>query len=186
VQNNATSGPRVHLDLHTDNVPGLVERARSLGATDIPGGDVPVFASPGGLVFCAVEHVGEREVPTSVQWTSGQRSVVDQVCLDIPPSRYDAELAFWSALTGWERHDPDPDDEFERLSGVGALQVLAQRLDSEAPAVTAHLDLRTDGVGFEVERHLALGATHMRDGRGWVTLADPSGLAYCVTGRTPS
>ena len=185
VQNVGADRPRVHLDVHTGDVPGLVAAARAAGAAEIPGGDVPVLRSPAGLVFCAVADDGASTPPPAVQWTGGQRSVVDQVCFDLPPSRYDDETAFWERLTGWPRTDTDPSDEFERMPGAGALQVLLQRLDDDVARGRIHLDLACDGTDAEVERHLSLGATHVRDGRGWVTLRDPAGLEYCVTGRNP-
>jgi hypothetical protein len=185
VQNIGSDGPRVHLDLHTDDIPGLVRRARRAGATDVPAGDVPVLRSPSGLIFCAVDHLGEASPPDPVRWGNGQSSRVDQVCFDIPPSGYDREVEFWDELTGWTRTDADRSDEFGRMTGVGALQVLLQRLSAEDPETRAHLDLACDGVPAEVERHRALGATHLHDGRGWVTLRDPTGLEYCVTSRQP-
>ena len=49
-----------------------------------------------------------------------------------------------------------------------------------------HLDLKVgDDRDAEVERLLALGATHLWDGRQgpqtWVTLADPEGNEFCVS-----
>jgi hypothetical protein len=56
-----------------------------------------------------------------------------------------------------------------------------------------HLDLRPeDGTREEeVERLLALGASHVADhrqpdGRGWITLADPEGTEFCVLSRRPA
>lgn len=47
-----------------------------------------------------------------------------------------------------------------------------------------HLDLATDNREAEVERLLALGATHVHDknewGLEWTTLADPEGNEFCV------
>ena len=39
--------------------------------------------------------------PRPTVWPGGHRSVVDTVCIDIPPSRFDEECAFWSERTGW-------------------------------------------------------------------------------------
>lgn len=38
-----------------------------------------------------------------VELAGGARSLVDHVCLDIPPDTFDAETRFWAELTGWER-----------------------------------------------------------------------------------
>ena len=176
----------LHLDLHTDDVRGLAARAEDLGASAsyLDLGYV-VCGSPGGMTFCVVGHPGECRAPAAT-WPGG-RSAVDQVCLDIPPSRWDEECAFWSGLTGWELTDEDPDDEFRRLTRAPglALQLLLQRLDDEQSVVTAHLDLACDDPAAEARRHVALGAREVHGGRGWTTLLDPTGRAYCVTRRVP-
>jgi hypothetical protein len=47
--------PRVHLDVHTDNVSAEVARLAALGATEIDGLDGwVVMRDPGGSVFCVV------------------------------------------------------------------------------------------------------------------------------------
>ena len=177
----------LHLDLHTDDVRDLAARAEDLGASAsyLEEGYV-VCGSPGGMTFCVVGHPGGR-APSAAGWPGG-RSAVDQVCLDVPPSRWDDECRFWAELTGWELTDHDPDDEFRRLvrpEGL-AVQVLLQRLDDEQPVVTGHLDLAADDVDAEVERHRVLGAREVRRTPRWVTLLDPAGRAYCVTRRKPA
>ena len=109
--------------------------------------------------------------------------MVDQVCLDIPPSRWDEECRFWADLTGWELVDEKPEDEFRRLRRPKrvALQFLLQRLDDDQPVVTGHLDLGPDDYLAETHRHLELGATEVRRTPHWVTLLDPGGRTYCVT-----
>lgn len=141
-----------------------------------------VVGSPGGLTFCIVNHSARRR-PGPVSWREG-RSLVDQVCLDIPPSRFDTEVAFWRDLTGWQVQDADG-SEFSRLArGDGLpLQLLLQRLVDEQPAVSAHLDLACDDRDAEVARHRDLGASFVRRTGGWTTLRDPSGREYCVTDR---
>ena len=177
----------LHLDLHTDDVPGFAARAEELGAAAsyLDAGYV-VCGSPGGMTFCAVGHPGER-TPSAARWPGG-RSAVDQVCLDIPASRWDEECRFWADLTGWELTDQNPDDEFRRLARPAgpAVQVLLQRLEDEQPVVTGHVDLAADDVDAEVERHRALGAREVRRTPHWVTLLDPAGRAYCVTRRKPA
>ena len=172
----------LHVDLHTDDVRALAARAEELGgnASYLDAGYV-VCGSPGGMTFCVVPHPGSRAA-TPAEWPGG-RSMVDQVCLDIPPSLWEQECRFWADLTGWELVDQNPDDEFRRLrrpEGL-AIQFLLQRLDDEEPMVVGHLDLGSDDYLAETDRHRALGATEVRRTPHWVTLRDPSGRLYCVT-----
>ncbi len=172
----------LHLDLHTDDVGALARRVEGLGgsASYLDLGYV-VCGSPGGMTFCVVGHPGARR-PRPQRWPGG-RSIVDQVCLDIPPGRFDAECAFWADLTGWdlgaESHG------FRRLARPDrtAVGLLLQRLDDEQPVVTGHLDLASDDADAEAARHVALGAKVVRRTAGWVTLTDPSGRDYCITRR---
>ena len=173
----------LHLDLHTDDVPALAARAEELGATaSYPEPGLVVCGSPGGLSFCVVGEPGGT-VPAPQQWQGG-RSLVDQVCLDIPPSRYDEETAFWQSLTGWSRVDAG---EFERLVRPPELPLafLLQRLDDEQPTATAHLDLSCDDRDAETARQQALGADVVRRTQGWTVMRDPAGRRYCNTGRRP-
>ncbi|HEU5005894.1 MAG TPA: VOC family protein [Jatrophihabitantaceae bacterium] len=183
VQDVHESVARVHLDLHVDDPPALAAHGLSLGAVDVTEGDVPSLRSPAGIVWCAVEHAGETQLPDAAVWPSG-RSQVDQVCLDIPPSKYAPEVTFWRELTGWAWIDSGT--EFQRLDGpAGTMRLLMQRLDDEAPDASAHLDIASTDRSAEAQRHIALGARHLYEGRGWSTLADPTGRRYCITGREP-
>jgi hypothetical protein len=179
-------GGGVHLDLDVD-VPlrEAARRAVSLGARVVADhGDVVVCASPGGLVFCLVA-AGREARPRQAR--DGRTSLLDQVCLDIPAGSHDAELGFWSALTGW-RVDPGAvRDEFHRLAAPRGLplRVLLQRLDEEDGSVRAHPDLSSLDREAEVARHVALGAVRGEEGRGWTVMTDPGGLVYCVTDRRP-
>lgn len=174
----------LHLDLHTDDVAGLADRAESLGASaSYQEEGYVVCGSPGGMTFCLVDHpASERTAPTP--WPGGA-SLVDQVCLDIPPSMWERECRFWSELTGWEVSDHDPADEFARLQRDEAitLQILLQRLDDEASVVVGHLDICSDDLDAEVRRHQDLGAMVVGQYEWWTVLRDPSGRAYCITAR---
>jgi predicted enzyme related to lactoylglutathione lyase len=172
----------LHLDLHTDDVDALARRAEELGASAsyLDLGYV-VCGSPGGMTFCVVGHPGRRR-PRPQRWPGG-RSIVDQVCLDIPPGRFDDECAFWQQLTGW---DLAPESHgFRRLARPSAMAIglLLQRLDDEQPVVTGHLDLAADDADAEAMRHVALGAHVVRRTAGWITLLDPTGRDYCITRR---
>lgn len=183
------AGPsRVHLDLHVEDPREAALEALSLGSAMVDDqGDYLTLTSPGRFTFCFVRHrVGA--VPRATTWPDGTRSRVDQVCLDVPPSAYDREFAFWEHLTSWEARPPRPDVEFSRLTPPPGqpLQLLLQRLDREEPAVRAHLDWCASDRDTEVERHVAAGSTLVkRFDRGWTVLTGPDGFTYCVTERPP-
>ncbi|AZP22687.1 VOC family protein [Streptomyces aquilus] len=51
------SGPRVHLDIHTDDVEAEVRRLERLGATRVrPVHSWWVMRDPAGLLFCVIQH----------------------------------------------------------------------------------------------------------------------------------
>lgn len=176
----------IHLDLHTDDVPGLVERATSGGATVQWSGEYVVLASPGGFTFCVVGHPTGTTRTTPVPWWSGA-SVVDQVCLDIPAAMHTPEAAFWRELTGWE-HTEGRFSEFSSLERPPdqQLRLLLQRLETGDGPVRAHLDLACADRVAETVRHRSLGAALVREHAHWTVLRDPAGLEYCVTERDPT
>ena len=182
-----TGGPvGTHLDLHVPGVPEAAREAVALGAQVLRrDGDLVVLRSPSGLEFGLVAWHGERTRPRAVGWPGGQSSLVDQVCLDVPAARFEAEAVFWSAVTGWARRPTDrPEFEYlERPAGL-PLRILLQRTGSGAAGM--HPDLACDDVPAEVARHVGLGAQVVRAVPGdWTTLRDPAGREYCVTARTP-
>lgn len=187
VQRLADGPARIHLDLHVASPADAAALAVGLGAQLLHDHDegYVVLRSPGGFVFCLVSHADSVR-PAPAVWPDGNRSQVDQVCLDIPPERYDVEVAFWQALTGWE-HEPDIDREFARLHPPATMPLrwLLQRLDDEGGPVRAHLDLASDDRDAEVARHVALGATEGSRHEWWTVLTDPAGTTYCITRRKP-
>lgn len=187
VQELGDGDGRVHLDLHVANPTYAAEAAVELGAHVLVRHEAGyvVLRSPGGFVFCFVTHPASRK-PAAATWPDGTRSRVDQVCLDIPRASYDAEVAFWQTLTGWE-HEPSVSREFARLHPPDEqpLRWLLQRLDDEDGAVRAHLDLCCDDRAAEAERHVALGAAVVRRHEHWTVLTDPVGTTYCITRRKP-
>jgi hypothetical protein len=183
------AGPsRVHLDLHVADPRTAALEALGLGATMVADEGVYLtLASPGGFIFCFVPHRAGH-APEATEWPDGNRSRVDQVCLDIPPSSYDREFGFWESLTAWEPRPPRPDVEFARLTPPPGqpLHLLLQRLDREEPAVRAHLDWASTDRDAEVERQVSAGATFVeRFDRGWTVMTGPDGFTYCVTERPP-
>ncbi|MCS0605110.1 VOC family protein [Streptomyces sp. LP11] len=170
-----------HVDLCAGDVRELIDTARALGAALVADrGDWAVLRSPGGQLFCAVPWSGESVRPPVV---AGSR--LDQVCLDIPPSSYDAETRFWGRLTGWEQRTGSR-PEFTVLAPPTGLPVrlLLQRPDDERPA-SAHRDLACADIAAVRARHLELGAVVVREEAHWTVLRDPAGGTYCLTGRDP-
>jgi hypothetical protein len=188
VQRVDSDEPGCHLDLHVDDVEGTARRAISLGAgTRQARPNFFVMSSPAGFPFCLVGADGEFERPLPGAWPEGHRSLVDQLCLDIPAAAFHAEAAFWESLIGWERR-PGSRPEFEYLVRPPGmpLRLLLQRLGAdEHGKARAHLDLACDDVPAERARHERMGAALMAE-PSWTTLRDPAGLAYCITRRDPS
>jgi hypothetical protein len=187
VQRLADGAGRVHLDLHVENPTVAAEAAVELGAHVLVRHELGyvVLRSPGGFVFCLVRAQASRRPPPAT-WPDGTRSQVDQVCLDVPPSAYDAEVEFWQVLTGWDL-DPDISREFARFQppDTQPLRWLVQLLDDDAGEVRAHFDVASDDREAETARHVALGATVVRVHDDWTVLTDPVGTTYCITRRSP-
>jgi hypothetical protein len=181
LQGVADKAGGAHLDLCVEDVPALVRAARELGADLVADhGDWAVLRSPAGQLFCAVPWHEEAVRPPVVE---GSR--LDQVCLDIPPSRYDAETAFWAALTDWDQPGASR-PEFRVLTPPPGLPVrfLLQRLGDERPA-GAHLDIACADRRATRARHEQLGAVFVAEQPHWTVMRDPVGGTYCLTGRNP-
>ncbi|MFJ8632624.1 VOC family protein [Streptomyces sp. NPDC093568] len=171
-----------HLDFAVDDVLGFVKAALQLGAGLAAEHDGwAVLRSPAGQLFCAVPWHGESVRPPVVR---GSR--LDQVCLDVPPSAYDAEVTFWSALLDDWQSAPGSLPEFHVLRPPAGLpvRVLLQRLGEEGP-VAAHLDLACADIAATRARHEELGAALVARGAHWTVMRDPAGGTYCLTGRDP-
>ncbi|MFF5017040.1 VOC family protein [Streptomyces sp. NPDC001165] len=170
-----------HLDFFVEDVRAFTQSATRLGADLVADhGDWAVLRSPGGQSLCVGAWQGEAVRPPVVD---GSR--LDQVCLDIPPSAYDAETAFWAALTGWELLAGSlPEFRVLRPPAGLPVRILLQRLDDERPA-SAHLDLACADIEATRDRHEQLGAVRVHQGRHWSVLRDPAGGTYCLTGRDP-
>lgn len=185
MQRLADGAAGTHLDLHVDDLSAAVGHALGCGATLVALSAHAVLRSPGGYLFCLVTApAGTASEPMT--WPDGHRSRVDQLCLDIGPSTYDDECAFWSALTGWPVRHSDL-AEFARLAVPVALgaRILLQRLERDEGPVRGHLDVATDDRAAEVGRLVALGAEPMADGSSWTVLRPPAGPLLCVTDRDP-
>jgi hypothetical protein len=171
-----------HLDFCVDDVREFAGSAVRLGASVVADlGSLVVLRSPAGQLFCADPWRGESVRPRVVHGTR-----LDQVCFDVPPSSYDAEVAFWSGLlAGWESL-PGALPEFHVVKPPPELpiRVLLQRRDEEHP-VSAHLDLACADIGATRARHEELGAAFVAEFDFWTVMRDPAGGTYCLTGRDP-
>lgn len=178
-----------HLDLHVADIGSVAERAVALGARAEPRDGYITVVSPAGLRWCLVP-AGDAEPrrPDAVTREAGHSSLVDQVCIDIPPGAYDTERAFWGVVTGWDvRRGSRPEFAvLDRPAGI-PLRLLLQRLDTvpEGGRATCHLDLACTDVDAEVDLHERWGAQVVARFPNWTTLTDPTGVPYCVTRRDP-
>ncbi|MFH9004374.1 VOC family protein [Streptomyces afghaniensis] len=171
-----------HLDFCVDDVREFAGSATRLGASVVADlGSLVVLRSPGGQLFCVDPWRGQSSRPGVVR---GSR--LDQVCVDVPPSAYDAEVAFWSGLLADWTSRPGSLPEFHVVEPPPGLPVrlLLQRLDEERPA-SAHLDLACADVEATRARHEELGAVFVAGFSGWTVMRDPAGGTYCLTTRDP-
>lgn len=175
-----------HLDLEVDDVPAAIVRACRLGATVVASKPVSaVMQSPGGQQFCVEPWDGATSRPPVVQHPDGSISRLDQVCLDIAPAGYEVELAFWTALTGWELH-AGARPEFDLLKPPSDLpiRILLQRLDTPG-AASAHVDLACSDIEATRLWHEQCGARFVGRRPHWIVMKDPTGGTYCLTARDP-
>jgi hypothetical protein len=110
----------------------------------------------------------------SLEW---EQVIID--CADPP-----ALGRWWSDALGWVVVNDDP-HEFEIRPAPDRLPGLLFGTTDEAKTGKnrLHFDFRPDDRDAEVERLLALGATHADIGQGeqtWVVLRDPEGNEFCV------
>ncbi|MDL9937615.1 VOC family protein [Gordonia sp. ABSL1-1] len=185
----------VHLDLHVDDPRAASLEATALGAEVIRDStDYLSLRSPAGFVFCLVQWAGESTRSRPIRWPGDAISIIDQVSIDVPRDLFDAEVIFWTRLTGWATR-PGTRPEFVALRREKslALGILLQRLDDVSALdtngrptqATGHLDLATNSVTDEVIRHEDWGARVVEKFDNWTTMADPVGRRYCITNRNP-
>lgn len=91
---------------------------------------------------------------------------------------------WWADALGWVVVNDDP-EEFEiRPSPEQVPGLLFVDVDEPKQVKNRlHLDFRPDDRDAEVDRLIALGATHVDVGQGeqsWIVLADPEGNEFCV------
>ncbi len=174
----------IHLDLHVASPTPAAAAAVRLGATIVAEHGYAIMRSPGGYVFCFVEHHGESAIPSPVGEPPRR---LDQLCIDIPPQLFEDECRFWTALTGWELGQSQLDEfrSFRRPAEL-PLRVLLQRLNDAPPGATvhAHLDIACgDYIEDVASQHVALGAKQGAMTKVWMQMTDPAGFSYCLTPR---
>ncbi|MGW2521293.1 VOC family protein [Streptomyces sp. NPDC001617] len=183
VQGVVAGAGGAHLDFDVEDLPVFVESALGLGAQLVtPHEQWAVLRSPAGQLFCAApRRQGDSVRPPVVHGTR-----LDQVCIDIAPSLYDTEVAFWSALLpDWESVPSSlPEFHFVRPGPDLPVRILLQRLGEERET-TAHLDLACADIEATRARHEELGAEFVARGADWTVMRDPAGGLYCLTGRDP-
>ena len=168
--------------LEVADVEAEVRRLVRLGA----GREGTLLRSPGGLAL-GLEPVQGRVRAPATRWPDGTTSRLVQLCLDCPPGTAEREAGFWAAATGWRWQDcGSPEFVCHLVPPAGPLQLLVQRRGSTEPAeVTVHLDLGCSDREAEAARLVALGATRIATGDGWIVLEDPDGRRFCATGQPP-
>lgn len=175
------AGGGLHLDLDTTDRGAALDAALAAGARHVTRyHDVEVMASPGGLPICLT--LGEPG-----EWVRGPRTMLDQVCIDIPPRLWEAEVAFWSEVTGTPVTTGLTPSFARILPPPGRpMRILLQRLESDAERVTAHPDLASADRAADTEAHVALGAELVQVNTLWTVLRAPGGQVYCLTDRDPA
>jgi hypothetical protein len=184
-------GGGAHLDLAVEDVPGYARRAIGLGATAVfeePG--LSVLRSPAGKLFCVCAWEGESRRPAPLDGPgpdgSGGRSRLDQVCIDVAPRYVAAEVEFWGALTGWERHPGRHGLVLVKPRAGLPVRILVQRLDSAGEPTGAHIDIAcADIEAVRAWHEESLGATAVRVLPWRTIMRDPVGGTYCLTNRDP-
>ena len=176
-----------HPDLWVDDYPHFVARARDAGAETVEDHDGRLTQwSPGGLPFCVAPWRGDQRVrPGPHAGPGGVLVRPHQICLDLAPSVFDAELGFWADLTGWEMVTGAL-NEFRRLQPQHPIPIrfLIQRIGEERPA-SAHLDVSCADIPAARSWHERLGATFLGERPHWTTMRDPAGGLYCLTDGDP-
>ncbi|MGX1673748.1 VOC family protein [Streptomyces sp. NPDC055400] len=184
----AVDGPGgAHVDFAVDDLARTAGLARHLGATPVHTEEgLEVLRSPGGQLFCLVPWSGEHRRPDPVAGPDGTTSRLDQVCIDLPPAMYEAEIDFWTGFTAWTS-SPGTLPEFHTIRPPTDLpvQILLQRLAAARPTA-AHLDLACTNTEATRAWHESLGAKLVSRGAHWLVLQDPSAAPYCLTSRPPT
>lgn len=187
LQRLGTGQTRLHLDVHVPDPEEAsllaLQRGASLTRQIAPG--LVIMASPAGFEFCFVRQQRHGR-PEPAGWPEGHRSRVSQVCLDIPPERYETEVSFWAATLAVTAQRSRTRPEFTRLEVPDSFpfDLLAQRLQLSR-AMGAHFDIGSDNRATEVTRLERAGAVVRAFRESWTVLEAPGGMSFCVLDRHP-
>ncbi|MEY9871790.1 hypothetical protein ABH931_001263 [Streptacidiphilus sp. MAP12-33] len=170
-----------HLDLAAENPRALADDAVALGARRVADhGAWSVLRSPAGQLFCVVPWHREFRRPPVVAGTR-----VDQIAIDMAPEAFEAEIEFWTELTGWTvSKGSRPEFAVVQPPSELPIRILLHRL-AEARPTGAHLDLACSDRWATREAHESLGATFVAEHGHWIVMQDPAGGTYCLTARNP-
>jgi hypothetical protein len=176
-----------HPDLWVDDLPGFLASADNAGAERVRDhGGWWTLRTPGGQPFCVAAWSGPDPVrPEPHLGPDGIVLRAHQICFDLAPSVFDADVAFWRTVTGW-RFELEGGNEFRRLVPEPPIPIrfLLQRLGEERSA-SAHLDVSCSDRPAARAWHERLGAVHLGTWPYWTTLRDPAGGVYCLTKGDP-
>lgn len=176
----------VHLDLVVHDIAAVTDRAVSLGATVIARPGHAVLNTPGGVVFCIVPGGDESERAPVIN--QQHPHAADQISLDVPHEHFEADVEFWSALTGWPVNDPVL-PEFRSFDQPPHLPIrlLVQQLGkSDTGGARSHLDISAGSHREDVaSAHITAGSSIVERHEYWSALRDPGQMVYCVTNRQP-
>lgn len=185
-------GQQLHLDFVTDDIPGAVTYAESIGAARAPAppaDDYTVMLDPAGHPFCIAapftdleEHAQRREIVREGIPTITLAGVnVD--CPDLATM-----IRFYIALTGMEYREPA--GEYPKLVAENGLLYLFQEVEGYRPPTwptqergqQMHIDYRVDDLDAAVAHAEALGATvaDREPGRYYTVMLDPAGHPFCL------
>ncbi len=107
VQRLAAGDGGCHLDLHVDTaIEPLAAAAERAAVTRRPAAAhrrrPDHRGQPGGIhvLPSGVARRARRAIPAVIGRAGASR--VDTLCIDVPPTEFERECAFWAALTGWQ------------------------------------------------------------------------------------
>ncbi|MEZ0111991.1 catechol 2,3-dioxygenase-like lactoylglutathione lyase family enzyme [Catenulispora sp. EB89] len=181
------SGNGAHIDLEFEDFEAALARAAALGGSVVErDGEWAHVTSPSGYGLCVTAWHGATRVARPFVASDGTRSRLDQVCIDIAPSVHDAEVAFWSDLTGLPVEVSRRWEEFSWLEPMAGFPVgvLFQRIGEERPTA-AHLDVSSSDADASRVWHESLGAEFVGEQANWLVMRDPGGGFYCLIRREP-
>ena len=106
----------------------------------------------------------------------------DEICIDARDATALGE--WWARVLEWPHGvDDDGDVRLHPPPGAGPDWIFIAVSDKKVVKNRIHLDFRPDDQQAEVDRVIAMGASHVDIGQGeqtWVVLADPEGNEFCI------